>query len=338
MSYNRTDVISISYKLSSILRAVIGYKIPRKWLAYWQPNPAVLGIFSIKYTTFSTAEKSDSLLLQHRILATSDSKWRHRERRKEFTVHKGRAWFWIGGRGSPWQRRGPWEPPAPGGGGTPRASPGLRRSSCGHLLPPVLFQHPDRLTSQAVSLESAAQGFPKDLDCFGAHNSIFLLHTLPSGHKEEVSFGSESGGQRPASTVTGKVSLCLSAPRSCPHQAVTQARKDPERALTSPGWRRLLRPPPPRRFSLSVCAPPELRRRLGEEIWDRRDHTQRVQAEASWIQVFTGAPFKSKRDPGSREPGPPLAGEPGAPSPFWKFLGGSWASHRTLSACISGSP
>lgn len=91
-------------------------------------------------------------------------------------------------------------------------------------------------------------------------------------------------------------------------------------------------------FHFQFAHPPELRRRLGEEIWDRRDHTQRVQAEASWIQVFTGAPFKSKRDPGSREHGPPLAGEPGAPSPFWKFLGGSWASHRTLSACLSGSP
>lgn len=131
------------------------------------------------------------------------------------------------GLGRSWQTEGTRKPSFPGVGTIcpPWAPAGLLRVTC---LPPGLFRETERSQSQAVSLESAAQGFQKQHTTLSSSDS-------PSGHKE-VSFCRESRGLRPSLRGRRK-GLCCSAPRPCPHRAFTGARA--MRTLTSSRCRRL---------------------------------------------------------------------------------------------------
>lgn len=134
---------------------------------------------------------------------------------------------------------------------------------------------------------------------FSTQLRLSLTHT-PSGHKE-VPFCCESRGQRPIFHGPQK-SLSASAPRPCPHQASTPARPGGAHTLTSSRGRRPALPTAAPVFHFQF-ATPELRRRLGKEIWERQDNSQRIQAQQSWVRVFTDASYLKAS--GTSVPGTP---------------------------------
>lgn len=140
-------------------------------------------------------------------------------------------------------------PSVPGGGGeSPSASRGSCPSPASHLC---FFQQPNRLKFQAAPAKRCPRLPKTDLNSFSAHSSVFASRKLPSGHKEELSFGGGSAGSVPAPTGTSKVSLLLGTkylppyPTSPTPQSITQARKDPELGthLAREGRRLCGRPP-----------------------------------------------------------------------------------------------
>lgn len=179
--------------------------------------------------------------------------------------------------------------------------PGLQRALLRVIcLPAELFQQPERFKSQAVSLESTAQGFQKQhtTPSFSYTHSLwaqrrgFLLWRVPQAPGSVPAWGAGGGTRK----------VCVS-----PHQGAAPPSPHPSKTsdshtLTSSQGRRL-----PRRctpfftFSLRL----QLRRRLGKEIWERQDNSQHVQAQRSWTQVFSAASSLKASGtwvPGNRRP------------------------------------
>ena len=223
----------------------------------------------------STARQPESLLLQHTNLATSDSQSRRGEEGSRSQSTEAELGSGIGGAGKivadgEVRENLPWEAGGGGGDGNPRASRGSRRGPCSSPASHLCFS-----AARWVCISGSVPGkhcprFPKaDLDSFSAHYSAFLRHTLPSGHKE-VSYGCESGGQRPSSRARQPTLFSflgtetLLPPSHCSSQERSRGSHSPRHGEVGSHGRLQ-----PSGFSLSVCARPELRRRLGEEIWER---------------------------------------------------------------------
>ena len=118
---------------------------------------------------------------------------------------------------------------------------------------------------------------------------------------------------------------------------IIAARKDPVPPTHLVPGRRLAGGWQPGRFPLSVCAQPGLGRRLGKEVWEKRHHFPRSQAQRSSIQVFAVAGLKgqSTEVPGSfcfslaREP-PHSQKVPGRLLRFSLVSRGTLAASQTL--------
>lgn len=102
-----------------------------------------------------------------------------------------------------------------GGGGDPRAFPGL---------PPVLVQPPIGLNLSWCLWKALPKVSQNRLGFFRSAQ-LHLSLTLPSGHKEAVSCGGEFGGQLPSFRAHQEVSFGFPASRPCPHQVSLQPEK-----------------------------------------------------------------------------------------------------------------
>lgn len=144
----------------------------------------------------STARQPESLLLQHTKLATSDSQSRHGEEGSRSQSTEAELGSGIGGAGKivaegEVRENLPWEGGRGGGDGNPRAS-------AHHCLPPVLFSSQMGLHLRQCPWKALPKVSQSRLGFFFSILPRLPRHTLPSGHKE-VSYGCESGGQRPSS-------------------------------------------------------------------------------------------------------------------------------------------
>lgn len=157
-----------------------------------------------------------------------------------------------------------------------------------------------------MSLESAAQGFPKQ-------TRLLSQRTTPSF--SYTPFWAQRGGvvrrrvRRAASQLPCAPGSLLWFPgiKTLSPPSITPARKapvPPTHLVSGEGGS--LGGRQPRGFPLSVCARPELGRRLGKEVWERRDNSPRARAQRSLIQVFAGARLRiqSTGVPGSICPSP----------------------------------
>lgn len=204
------------------------------------------GIFSTKYAMLAIAGQSESLPLQH----NSSNKWLSAKmwgRRMQFTTHSGtvRFWNWWGWEGS-WQMGGTWELPSRrrrGPAGLPRA-------------PTCACPAPDRFKSQLVSLESAAQGFPKQTRLLSQRTTPSFSYTHSRlGTKRRCRAAASSAGSFPASVRTRKSPLVSRHQDPVPTK-YHSSQKSPS-ASHSPclGGRRLARRPAAPRFSTFSLRP-----------------------------------------------------------------------------------
>lgn len=185
-----------------------------------------------------------------------------------------------------------------GGGGDPRAFPGL---------PPVLVQPPIGLNLSWCLWKALPKVSQNRLGFFrSAQLHLSLTHTP---------FWAQRGGvvrrrvRRAASQLPCAPGSLLWFPgiKTLSPPSITPARKapvPPTHLVSGEGGS--LGGRQPRGFPLSVCARPELGRRLGKEVWERRDNSPRARAQRSLIQVFAGARLRiqSTGVPGSICPSP----------------------------------
>ena len=118
-----------------------------------------------------------------------------------------------------WGEAGCWE----GVGGRELA---ITEAPAHHLPPTCAFQQPDGFASQGGSLESAAQGFPKQTRTLSQPTTPSSSDTHSLLRTKRFSTAVSLTGRISASARLFKVPFRFSAPRPCSYQAIAQARKD----------------------------------------------------------------------------------------------------------------
>lgn len=244
----------------------------------------------------------------HTASATSDSQPRLREEGSHSQHREAESGSGIGGAGKTAAGQEVGENlPSRGEGGT-RAPPAFpRRPLRIACLPPVHFSNQMGFRLRQWSWEALLKISQKRLGFVLPHNPVSLLHTLPSGHRA-VSFGWESGGQRPGLRAHQTSLFSFFRTKTLPAPLHRSSQERP-RGSHSPrcGDRGLLGGLQPGGFPVSVPAGLELRRRLGE-IWER-GNPPRGPAPQSRIRVFSEACSKAsgtsalgKHPPSPRSP------------------------------------
>lgn len=179
-----------------------------------------------------------------------------------------------------------------------------------HPPPPTCaFPAPEGFKSRAVSLESAAQGFPKHTWLlFQRTTSSFSdTHSLLGTKRSRPAAGSQAG-TFPASVRPRKSPLVSRPGDPVPPPSITPDRKDPEpptHLVPGPEARRAAGSPAVFHFQFAPCLSwgEDSERRFGKG----RDNSPRAQAQRSLIQVFADAQLsiQSAGVPGSIGPSPP---------------------------------